>query len=290
MIQRLIALFKKAAHTFTGCKAPTYAAAIAFFTIFSLAPLVAIVVVVAGIFVGRAVAAGELTAVLETFLGTDTASFISNTVGRVVEQSANATFTVVSVGALLVGASAVFSQLKMALDAIWGEKPSSDSLTAGIIDTVRRRALALMMIFVAGAALLLSVVLNFVLGQIGQLVEVWVPGISAVQPFLTWLVTPIIAFLAFVVMFKLLPETSPAWREVIVGAALTTVLFTIGTGLIGFFLTRSGMGSLYGAAGSLIIILLWVYYSSWIILFGAAFTRVYGEQRASPAAPAGTAA
>lgn len=277
MLQRAIDLIKDAAQTFVAGNAPTYAAAIAFFTVFSLAPLVAIVVVVAGFFVGRAAAEGELTAVLSAFLGPDTATFISNTITRVVEESSNATFTLVSIIALVVGASAVFSQLKMALDAIWDEQPTSKSLTAGVLDTLRRRALALLMILVAGAALLFSVLFDFILVQIGQLLEIWFPGISAVQPYLTWIVTPIIAFLAFVIMFKLLPETSPAWRETLVGAALTTVLFTVGTLLIGFFLNRSGTGSLYGAAGSLIVILLWVYYSSWIILFGAAFTRVYGE-------------
>lgn len=277
LLKRVVALLSQAIQVFNTSRSPTHAAAIAYFTIFSLAPLVVMAVAIAGLFVGRAAAAGEITGLLAMALGTEVASYVNALAMTVAEQSSSATFTLISIGVLIVGASAVFSQLKRSLDDIWGQQVDDMSLTSGVIYTVRRRALAFLMILVAGAALLLSVILDLFLIQLGQVVEFWWPGINAVQPYLSWLITPIIGFLAFTTVFKLLPETRPSWRAVFVGAALTTVLFTIGTALIGFFLTTSGTTSIYGAAGSLIVTLLWVYYSSWIILFGASFTRVYGD-------------
>ncbi len=276
-MKHIVALLKQAVQVFIEAKAPTHAAAIAFFTIFSLAPLVAFAVAIAGLFVGRAAAAGEITQLLQTTLGPDVAAYVGRIAAEAVTQSRNATFTLVTLGALLFGASAVFSQLKMSLDEIWGTETVNQSLTTGIIDTIRRRSLAFLMILVGGGALVLSVILDVVLIQLGQILEFWWPGISAVQPYLSWIITPIVSFLVFSVIFLLLPEARPGRREVVLGAALTSVLFIIGTALIGFYLTESSTTSLYGAAGSLIVVLLWVYYSSWIVLFGASFTRVYGE-------------
>jgi membrane protein len=275
-MKRLIDLLRAALSVFTDAKAPTHAAAIAFFTVFSLAPLVALAVAIAGFFVGRAAAAGEIADVLETVIGPNVATFVSELAQTVAEQSSNATFTVLSIVVLFFGASAIFSQLKAALDDIWGVT-ESETLRGSILDTVRRRALAFVMIAVGGIALVLSVILEVVLSQLGGFLAIWWPNMMGLEPYLSWVIIPIVSFLVFVVTFKLLPDTRPAWREVLAGGVITTLLFLIGTVAIGFYLSRSGTRSLYGAAGSLFVILLWVYYSSWIVLFGASLTRVYGE-------------
>lgn len=277
MVKTFVDRLRRAAQVFTATGAPTHAAAIAFFTIFSLAPLVAFAVAIAGLFVGRAVAASEVTAVIGAELGPDVASYVTDLAAAAANRSSNATFTIIAIGTLLVGATAVFGQLKTSLDAIWGISYDHATLTSGLISTVRRRALSFLMVFVGGMVLVISVLLDVVVIQLETLLELWWPGISAWQPYQSWLLTPIIGFLVFAIMFKLLPDTRPSWPQVLAGAALTTILFTIGTVVISIYVQNSRVITLYGAASSLIVVLLWVYYCSWIVLFGASFTRVYGE-------------
>ncbi|MEZ4519171.1 MAG: YihY/virulence factor BrkB family protein [Chloroflexota bacterium] len=269
---------QKAAQTFTSTKATTHAAAIAFFAIFSLAPLVMFAVGIAGIFVGRAAASEEIIHLLQSALGQDVAEYVVRIAETAATRTSSATFTIISIGTLLVGATAIFNQLTVALDDIWEVEPDNEGLASGILNALRRRTMAFVMILIGSAALIASVALDVVLSQVGHFLEAWLPGISTLQSTLNWIITPIIGFLVFMLMFKLLPETRPGWQEATAGAALTTLLFLGGTVVIGFYLGHSGTISLYGAAGSLIVLLLWIYYSSWIVLFGAAFTHALGEE------------
>lgn len=281
-MRQIFKLLSNAAKVFTAAFAPMHAAALAFYTIFSLAPLVVLAIAIAGFFVGRAAAESEFVALFQSVLGPESAEFVLGIATSLVEQSINTTYTIIAIGVLLVGATVVFSQLKLSLDAIWGFVPTKGSLTAGVLDTLRRRSLAVVMIFLAAGALILSVLLEVILANASSRLVLWFPGIARFESYLIWLITPIVGFLTFVIVFKLLPEARPRWREVIVGAALSAVLFTVGAVGVRVFLTLSGSTSVYGAAGALIAVLLWVYYSSWIVLYGAAFTRVYGEHLASP--------
>ena len=278
-MKQIFRLLSQAVRVFTDSFAPMHAAALAFYTIFSLAPLVVFAVAIAGLFVGRAAAESEFLTLFQSMLGAESAEFVREIATARATQSVNTTYTIIAIGVLLVGASVVFSQLKLSLDAIWGIMPAKTSLATGALDTLRRRSLAVVMIFLAAGALILSVILYLLLAGVAAFLEPWFPGISQVEPYLTWLITPVVAFVTFVIVFKLLPEARPGWREVVVGASLSAVLFTLGAAGVRTFLSLSGTVSLYGAAGALIAILLWVYYSSWTVLYGAAFTRVYGEYR-----------
>lgn len=276
-MKKLFGLLSQAVKVFSESFAPMHAAALAFYTIFSLAPLVIFAVAIAGVVVGRTVAQDEFLLFFQAIIGPESAEFIYQVATSLAQQSVSRTYTVIAIGVLLVGASAVFSQLKLSLDAIWGILPAKTGLSAGAMDTLRRRSLAVVMIFLAAGALILSVVLDFVLASASSLLERWFPGIAQFESYLVWLITPIVALVTFVIVFKLLPEAHPGWREAIVGALLAAVLFTLGAGGVRVFLNLSDSVSVFGAAGALIAILLWVYYSSWIVLYGAAFTRVYGE-------------
>lgn len=288
-MKRLVGLLGQAIKLFADALAPMHAAALAFYTIFSLAPLVIFAVAIAGLFVGRALATSEFLHLLQSILGTDSADFVQEIATSLARESISKTYTLITIGFLLISASVVFSQLKLSMDAIWGKTPTAGgNLVAGVLDTLRRRTMAVIMIFLAAGMLILSVILDIILASASRLLERWLPGISTLEPYLIWIITPVVAFITFAIIFRFLPEANPGWREVVAGAALSAVLFTVGASIVRIFLNRSGTISLFGAAGALIAILLWVYYSSWIVLFGVAFTRAYHEQRLALATPNAT--
>ncbi|SJN09219.1 Ribonuclease BN [Halomonas citrativorans] len=249
----------------------TFAGSLAFYTLFSLAPTIIIAVTVIGIVFGENAAQGQIVAQLQDSLGTDVASAIEEAVIHSRFEESGVLPSVLGVGALLVGATTVFAQMQLSLNTIWGviAKPTSNSLFVFI----KTRFLSLMVVFLIGIILLISLVLSIALRGILQMAGDLVPLASYITTLLDSLVSLGVVTLLFAAIFKVLPDVVLRWQDVLTGAVVTAVLFTIGRTVIAIYLTYTATASTYGAAGSVVMVLLWVYYSSLILLFGAAFTR-----------------
>jgi membrane protein len=188
---------------------------------------------------------------------------------------------------LILGSLGLFTQLQTALNTIWQVKPKPGR---GIWGAVKDRFLSFLLVLNVGALLVAALMVNAALSAVsGFFPEFHLPGGAFLWEALRWLVSMSLLTLLFATVYKILPDVKIGWRDVWVGAATTAVLFTIGNYLIGLYLGRSSVASTYGAAGSLVIILLWVYYSSQILLFGAEFTRVYAAKYGHPIGPSDNA-
>ncbi len=264
-----------------------YAAALAFFTVFSIAPIMVVVVTVVGFFLGERAARGELLGQLEGVLGTEAAEMVETAVINSQIDQSGIWPALIGIFATVVGATTVFAQLQQSLNQIWdvAPRPSRNSMWA----FVKSRVLSLSIVLAIGFVLLVSLLFSVVLRAIMAFADQWlpVPGSAAVALELT--VSLGVVTLMFAAMFKILPDVRLAWRDVMVGALVTAALFTLGRSLIALYLANTATASTYGAAGSLAVLLLWVNYSSLILLFGAAFTRAHLEARGLPVRP-GTAA
>lgn len=270
-------LFKKTYEEWSEDDAPTYGAAIAYYGIFSLAPLLVIAVAVAGFVFGQQAAEGKLVQQIQGFTGPQGAQMAQAMIQRASQTGAGITATIISVIVLLVGATGVFTQLERALNAVWDTRAPAQSFK----EMIWQRVLAFLLVLFVGFLLLLMLVMSAVISMASRYFVQYIPFSSYLLQFSDLFVTFVIATLLFAVIFKVLPQKKLNWSDVWVGAIITSILFAIGKFALGFYLGRGSVGSVYGAAGSLIVILLWIYYSSLILLFGAEFTQVYARESGS---------
>jgi membrane protein len=283
----IFAILKEAASDWMEDQAPTLGAALAYYTVFSLAPLLIIAIAIAGLVFGREAAQGQIFDQLRGLLGEASGKAIQEVV-----QNANAKPTTGLVAALigfvtlLFGASGVFGQLQTSLNTIWGVQPKPGR---GILRIIQDRILSFGFILVVGFLLLVSLFLTVAIALVGQWFGGMVPGMETLAQILNFVLSLALITLLFAMIFKFLPDAKIAWHDVWIGAFITAALFTAGKFALGLYLGKSGVGSSYGAAGSLIVLLLWVYYSSQILFFGAEFTQVYANRFGSHVAPADNA-
>ena len=285
-ISGIFELLKETAQGWARDNASLLAAALAYYTIFALAPLLVIAVAVAGLVFGEAAVQGQIVAQIEGAVGREAAVVIQNLIANASQSGASVIATVLSTILLLVAASGLFSQLQRTLNIIWGLQPAPET---GVLNVVRKRTLAFGMVLVVGLLLLLSLAISTFVTAVGDRLVVWLPSIGSILPQINFLASLIILTLLFALLFKVLPDAQLTWKDVLLGAAVTTLLFLLGRFLIGLYLARGSATSTYGAAGSLVLILLWVYYSAQIFLFGAEFTQVYANKYGSRLKPAGNA-
>ncbi len=255
------------------------AAALAYYTIFSLAPLLVFSVFVAGMLFGEQAVTGQLVDQIEGTVGREAAVVIQNILRNASSGSTGFWATIVSTAMLVFGASGVFTQLQQALNQIWGVEPEKASGLAGVLKMVTQRAWTFLMVLLIGGLLLAALLLTAVVQALSQYIIALFPAAAFLIPLLNLAVAPFVMWLAFSFMFKVLPQTSVRWRDVWLGSAVTMLLFAVGVTLIGFYLGFNTAGSVYGAASSLIVVLLWIYYSAQIFLFGAEFTKVFARHR-----------
>lgn len=255
--------------------APSMGAALAYYTVFSIAPLLLIVISVAGIVFGAEAARGEIVAQLSGLMGTDAARAIEDLVVDVWQPEEGAIATGIGAVLMLVGATTVFGELQDALDRIW-RAPARE--TSGLIGLLRARLLSFGMILAIGFLLIVSLVFSAVLSALGRW---WAPFFGDIR----WLLQAVnfvvslgMITVAFALIYKIIPRVRIHWRDVWVGAAITALLFTLGKLLIGLYIGKSTITSGFGAAGSLVVILIWVYYSAQIFLMGAEFTWIYAHR------------
>ncbi|MGC1481456.1 MAG: YihY/virulence factor BrkB family protein [Chthoniobacterales bacterium] len=279
----IFGLLKQTASEWIEDKAPMLGAAIAYYTVFSLAPLLILGISLAGLFLGPEAARGEIFAQLQGLLGTQTAEAMQDIVKNASEKESTGIIgSIIGIVTLLFGASGVFGQLQAALNTVWEVEPKPGQ---GIMGFIRTRFLSFGFIIVIGFLLLVSMMLTVVLSS---LIE-YIPGLSNSDEWLATIANIGISFavitLLFALIFKFLPDAKVAWHDVWIGALITALLFSIGKYLLGIYIGAGSVGSSYGAAGSLIVLLVWVYYSAQIVLFGAEFTQVYANRFGDHVAP-----
>jgi membrane protein len=268
-------LLKTTFEEWNADNAARLAAALAYYTIFSMAPLLVIVVAVAGFFYGREAAQGQLTHEIERYVSNPEAVDLIQTIiknARVPETSAFATLA--GFALLLWGAAGVFGELRNALNNIWDVPPRKDFEVRGfLID----RLLPLLMVIISGALLLASLVASAAVATATNLLDFYWPGTSTTSHVVNFLFLLAVTFVIFALMYKYVPDVPISWVDVWPGALATALLFSVGRLLIGWYLAVSSVASAYGAASSLAILLLYTYYSAQVFYLGAEFTQVYGR-------------
>ena len=267
-------------------KVPRHGAALAYYTVLSLVPLLVVIIAMIGLIFGREAAQGYILEQIGSLVGPQSAEAIKEMIQRASQPSTGIVATLVATGTLLLGASGVFAQLQDSLNSIWGVKPKEGR---GIWGLIRDRFLSVAALLGTGFLLLVSLVLSAGLSAFGKWFGGWLPAPEFVLQVLELVISFGVITGLFALMFKVLPDARVAWSDVWVGAALTSLLFTIGKFAIGLYLGKSDVGSAYGAAGSLVILLVWVYYSAQILLFGAEFTQVYANTLGSRIVPSDNA-
>lgn len=278
-----LGIFAAATRNWLESQAFIYAAALAFFTVFSIAPVTIIAVTVVGLVLGEQAAEGQIMAQLEEVIGTEAAGVVETAVLNSQIDQGGLFPTVIGIAAILVGASTVFAQMQQSLNRIWdvAARPSRSSLLL----LIRSRVLSLTIVLAIGFILLVSLLLSVALRTVMVFAEQWLPVPAGLMVGVEVALSFGVVTLLFAAMFRILPDVVLGWRDVLVGAALTALLFTLGRSLIAMYLANTATASTYGAAGSLVLLLLWVNYSSLILLYGAAFTRAHLEARGLPVRP-----
>lgn len=267
-------VLKMTYHDWTEDRAPRLGAALAYYTVFSLAPLLLIVISIAGLVFDPAEVQTAIDHQLEGLLGAEGKEGVSAMVAGAQNKDSGIVATVLGVVALLFGATGVFAQLKDSLNTIWEVEAKPGQ---GIWQYVRDRFLSFAMVLTIGFLLLVMLVVSAGLAVLLAFFNHLIP----LPEWSAYLIDAVVSFgavtMLFAMMFKYLPDVKIAWGDVWLGAAFTALLFTVGKYALGLYLGQAGFGSTYGAAGAVVIILLWAYYSSQILFFGAEFTQVYAR-------------
>jgi membrane protein len=275
----LWSLAKESAASWMDDFAPSMGAAIAYYTAFSIAPLLIIVIAIAGLFFGREAASGYLYTQLDGLLGDQGAKAIQGMVESASNTGEGVIATAVGVVLLAVGATTVFAELQTDLDRIW--KAPAAKKPEGLWELLRSRVLSLGLVVSIGFVMLVSLVVSAALAALGKWWGGAFDNLEWVLQVLNFVVSLGVITVLFALMYKILPRVKIGWHDVWIGAAATALLFTIGKLLVGLYIGKSSVVSSFGAAGSLAVLLVWVYYSAQIFLLGAEFTWVYAHRYGS---------
>ena len=275
-VKDLWGLVKAAVSGWIGDYAPSMGAALAYYTMFSIAPLLLIVISIAGLVFGEEAARGEIFSQLEDLLGAPGALAVQGLLESVRKPSESVAATAFGVVLLLIGATSVFGELQDALDRIWRAPVRAGH--SGIWGLIRARLLSFGMILGVGFLLMVSLVASAALAALrkwwGTALGDWAVAVSVIEVGSSFLVITVV----FAMIYKIMPRVRIDWKDVWIGAAATALLFTVGKFLIGVYIGRSGIASGFGAAASLVAVLAWVYYSAQIFLLGAEFTWAYAHR------------
>lgn len=274
----MISLIKKAFIEWRHDKTSLLAASLTFYTIFAIAPVLIIVIAIAGLFFGEQAIQGEIVGQIQNLVGKEVASATEFIIENASISQSSLLFTIISIGIFLFGATRVFTNLKTALNTIWDIEHQPFKKIHKII---KSRFISLLFVLSFGFLLILSLILSGVLATAG----VYLANVLPVKIYIFSILNIGVSFLLitfiFAMIYKFIPDVKISWNDVWIGAAVTTFLFMIGNMLIGFYMRNVSIESVYGAAGSFIIILLWLYYNAQIFFLGAEFTKVYAHEYGS---------
>ena len=274
-VKSIFRLLKEAFTEWQKDKASILAAALAYYTVFSITPLLVIAISIAGSVFGQEAAQGEIVQQINQLVGQQGAEAIETAIANADRPQLGSIASIISLILLFVGASGVFAQLQQALNTVWNVKAKPDE---GIWGFIRKRLLSFGMVLAIGFLLLVSLVISAMLSGIGKLQVNLLPGFTPIWQVANFALSFGSIALLFALIYKLLPDVEIRWKDVVVGSVITALLFTVGKFLIGLYLGRGSLGSAYGAAGSLVVFLAWVFYSAQILLFGAELTQVYARR------------
>ena len=278
-IKHTLSLFRKAGAAWIDDFAPSMGAAISYYTVFSLAPLLVIVIAIAGAVFGREAVTGQIVAQLSGLIGKDGAQVVQGLVASASDTNKGLVAGLISVVILLIGATTVFAELQSALDRIWHvpveEKPQ------GIRALLQTRLVSFGLILGVAFLLMVSLSVSAGIAAFGSWAGTLLPSSELLLHALNMAISVCIATLLFAMIYKLMPSAAIAWRDVWIGAGVTAVLFEVGKLLIGLYLGKSGVTESFAAAGSLVVLLAWVYYAAQVFLLGAEFTKVYADEHGS---------
>ena len=277
MLEKVWMITKTTVTGFIDDEALTRGAAISFYTVTTIAPLLLIVVSIAGLAFGRQAAEGAIVAQLTGMMGPQTAQFIQSILSNASSKTSGVVSTLVGVGTLVITASGVFGEMQAALNTIWKVETKS----TGLSSLLRARALSFGLVVVLGFLLMVSLVVSAALTALGTYLTEVLPMGSVIISILNFCISFILIAFLFGAIYKVLPDRHLEWHDVILGALITSFLFSVGKFLIALYLGGSGIATTYGAAGSLILLLLWVYYSVQIFLLGAEFTKSFANSQGS---------
>ena len=275
-LKEILSLLKESITAWRDDNCPRLGASLAFYTLLSLAPLLVVIVSVAALAFGKDAAEGQLFWEIRDLVGRDGAKALQDTISNAYKPGAGVIAAALSIVTLALGATTVVVELRDALNTIW-HAPVDQSTTGlrGIIALVRQRFYSFAMVLGVGFLLLVSLVLNAWIAAMGKFFGAFLPVPEAALHVVTFVVAFLAITFMFAAIYKIVPDVHLRWSDVIVGAAVTALIFTIGKHLIGIYLGKASFGSTYGAAGSLVIVLVWVYYSAQLFFLGAEFTKVY---------------
>jgi membrane protein len=273
-------LIKETASSWSDINAPRLGAALAFYTMLSIAPLLVLSIAIAGLVFGEPAAQGRILGELQSLIGYQGAAAIQDLLEHARHLSSGLSALVIGIVLLGYGASSVFGELRDSLNAVWGFKTTTG---AGIMGVVRSRLASFTMVVGIGFLLLVSLLFSAAIAAAGKFFGDMLPipeaVLHAANAFISFLAVTIL----FALLYKVIPEVHIEWRDVWIGAAVTSALFSLGKLVIGLYIGKAGVASAYGAAGSLVAFLIWVYYSAQIFFLGAEFTHTFAERHGSRA-------
>jgi membrane protein len=268
-------LLKATIAEFTKDDAFSLSAALAYYTLLSLAPLLVLLVGIAGLVWGNDATAQErFLNELRPLVGSDVAETLKSLLANIDVEHTGLVSTIVGVGTLLLGASGAFYQLQSALNKMWEAPAPKGSSWAGL---AKKRAFSLLAVLATGVLLALSFLTSALLGTVGEYFIQWLPASSTILMMWNWVLSLAILTVFFALIFRLLPDINVPWNDVWTGAIVTSILFQMGNIAIAYYLSTSGTASVFGAASSVVALLIWINYSTTIFLFGAEFTQVYSN-------------
>ena len=267
---------KETFNDFMEDNALSHGAAIAYYSILSIGPLLVICIAVAGLVFGQEAAQGAIVGQLQGLMGDQAAGLIQTAIKSASNRSSGIIATAVGLGSLLVAATTVLGEMQATLNIIWKAQPK-----AGVGNMLKARALGLGLVATLGFLLLVSLVVSAALNAAGAYLNEFLPGAKVILQIANVVVSFLIVSTLFAAIYKILPERNLDWKDVTVGAVATALMFTVGKTLIGLYIGSSSMASSYGAASALVIVLVWIYYSSQIFLLGAEFTKVWASHHGS---------
>jgi membrane protein len=277
-LKSLFGMLKEAAADWNDDNVPRLGAALSYYTIFSLAPLLLITISIAGLVFGQEAAQGRIVHQIDGLLGQDGAKAIEGMLENARKPATGLLATLAGIATLLFGATGAFNELRTSLNTVWEvETPKA----GGLLGMVKARLLSFTMVLGVGFLLLVSLVLSAALAALDASLDSFFPGGAVLLQVLNSVISLGVVALLFAMIYKVLPDTEVEWRDVWFGAVVTAALFVVGKYAIGLYLGRGAVGSAYGAAASLVIILVWVYYAAQILFFGAELTQVYARRHGS---------
>jgi membrane protein len=270
-------LIKGSVNAFIDDEALTRGAAIAFYTVTSIGPVLFIVVAIAGLVFGEDAARGAISDQLGGLMGQQGSDLLQTAIQSASQRSSGIIAAAVGIGTLIITASGVFTEMQQALNVIWRAEPRGTTMSR----LIRARAVSLGLVGALGFLLLVSLVISTLLSALSDYINAYLPSGHLILETLTFLISFGLSTLLFGAIYKILPDKKIEWQDVLIGALVTAFLFTVGKLLISLYIGRTAIASSYGAAGSLSVVLLWIYYSTQIFLLGAEFTKVYASHHGS---------